>query len=133
MSDLRASVSSAPVDEVLARLEGELDFTSAPMLAQLIDDALSVGRPRVTLDLSGVTFIDRHALEALLQADTRARQASAELVLRSPSRRVLDLLLLTGTDGIFAVEVDLRTRREAATETFGSDEPTTLQRTVSIA
>jgi len=122
MSDLRASVSSAPVDEVIARLEGELDLTSAPMLSQLIDDALSVGRPRVTLDLSGVTFIDLHALEALLQADSRARQAGAELVLRSPSRRVLDLLLLTGTDGVFAVEVDLRTLREAASEAFGIED-----------
>jgi anti-anti-sigma factor len=129
MPDVRVAV------EVVDGLDGghESRTTGTWTSAQLIDDALSVGRPRVTLDLSGVTFIDRHALEALLQADTRARQASAELVLRSPSRRVLDLLLLTGTDGIFAVEVDLRTRREAATETFGSDEPTTLQRTVSIA
>ena len=126
MSDLRASVSSAPVDEVLARLEGELDFASAPMLTELIDDALSVGRARVTLDLSGVTFMDLPGLEALLRADVRARQVGAALVLRSPSKRVLDLLLLTGTDGIFAVEVDLRTRREAATEAFGFHELTTL-------
>ena len=61
-------------------------------------------------------------LEALLQADARARQAGATLVLRSPSNRMLDLLVLAGTDVIFAIEVDLRSLREAATQTFGVDE-----------
>jgi len=119
MSDLRATVTSSDSDAVDVRLNGRLDGNSAPMVMRLLDDALLVGRPVLRLDLSEVVFIDLRGLEALLQSDAKARAAGATLVLRSPSARVLDMMLLTGTDAILAVEVDLRERRAAAHQAFG--------------
>jgi anti-anti-sigma factor len=74
------------------------------MVMNLITSAVDVGKPTVTLDLSGVTFIDSEGLAALLAAERLTDGAGMLLVLRSPSRRVMDLLLLSGLDCAFSIE-----------------------------
>jgi anti-sigma B factor antagonist len=83
---------------------GEIDLETAPMLAEVIDVGIEVGRRSVVLDLSGVTFIDSQGLRVLLTALKHARAAELELVLRSPSRRVTDLLTLAGVYELFTLD-----------------------------
>jgi len=111
--DLRASVTSAPELTVLVTLEGEMDATSTPTVMNLITSAVDIGKPTVTLDLSGVTFIDSEGLAALLAAERLTDGAGMLLVLRSPSRRVMDLLLLSGLDWAFSIETTVVPLAEA--------------------
>ena len=48
-------------------LDGELDIATVPALTAAISDSLGKGGP-LTLDLSGVTFIDSSGVGAILKA-----------------------------------------------------------------
>lgn len=105
MSDLKAEVTSAAELEIAVRLAGALDLSTAPMLGELIDAAVAVTKPTVVLYLSEVTYIDLHGLDALIAAQALARRSGARLLLRSPSRVVLDTLMLTGADALMTIEL----------------------------
>jgi anti-anti-sigma factor len=83
------------------RLEGELDLATSQHLLTAIrehpvdDDAL-------TLDFSGITFMDSSGLRALLEA-AKDRGNGKLLVILDPSpqvRRVLDISLPDGAPGL---------------------------------
>ena len=56
--------------------------------------------------MTGVTSVDLHALDVLARAQFHAANNGASLVVRSPSRRVVDMLLLTGVDALISIELD---------------------------
>jgi anti-anti-sigma factor len=103
--DLRASVATEPPLAAVITLDGGLDRRTAPVVDDLIDTALDDGTPQVVLDLNGITYIDLHGLDLLTRTRDRAYQAGVELVVRSPSRRVLDMLMLTGLDALITIEL----------------------------
>jgi len=108
MSDLelRATVSNELERAVVVTLDGRLDADAVDILTLLVTAAVDVGKPTVVLDLSQVTFVDFHGLDALVGAAGAGRDAGVALALRSPSTRVLDMLLLMGADGLFAIQLD---------------------------
>jgi anti-sigma B factor antagonist len=88
-------------------VEGDLDLASVPRLSEALDEALGrVGVRRVSVDLSGVDFIDSSGLTSLIKARRRAGDAGVDFVLRSPSERVRRTLELTRLTSVFDVEVD---------------------------
>lgn len=99
-SELKASVSNRTARCVEVVLEGRLEEGSVELLANVVEAAVEVGKPIIRLDLSGVTFIDMCGLDALLDANWSARRAGSALELVAPWR-VMDMLALTGTDGLF--------------------------------
>jgi anti-anti-sigma factor len=101
--DLKASVTTVLERSVVA-LEGRLDEATANGLEDLVAAALAVGRPELVLDLSGVPDIDEHGLTAVTHAAHRASRIGVLLVLRSPTRQVLDMLMLTGADGLVLID-----------------------------
>lgn len=50
-------------------VEGELDLSSIPVLAQHIDGQIGGERKALTVDLSGVTFMDSSGLRLLIELD----------------------------------------------------------------
>ena len=94
---------AAPGEQVVA-VTGEIDVATSPELRQaiagVIDDA-----DRLTIDLSGTTFIDSSGLGVLVGALKRARELGREGVtlrgVQEPVRRVLEI---TGLTDLFAVE-----------------------------
>ena len=48
-------------------LEGELDIASVPAVQAALNDSIGAGGP-ITLDLSGLTFIDSSGVSAILKA-----------------------------------------------------------------
>jgi anti-anti-sigma factor len=48
------------------RVEGELDLSSAPTLEASLADAERFHRGRIVVDLDGLSFIDSHGLQTLL-------------------------------------------------------------------
>jgi anti-anti-sigma factor len=92
---------------VHARLAGELDMESAPDVRARLYEALSAGAEGLSLDLSGLTFLDSAGVELLfrLREDLAVRQIPLELFVPKDAliRRTLevtdggaDLLTLAG-------------------------------------
>jgi anti-sigma B factor antagonist len=88
-----------PTDRGL-KLAGELDMaTSEELLVAIREHRQDV---RVTLDFSGVTFMDSSGLRALLEA-AKDREGDGAVVILDPTpqvRRVLDISLPDGAPGL---------------------------------
>ena len=81
----------------LARLTvtGEIDSSSAPLLREQLDTLLEGTLTEVTIDLSGVTFLDSAGLCVLAAAHRRAG-ADVRLRVLASSRAVIRPLQITG-------------------------------------
>lgn len=88
---------------IVIELRGELDVVTVPALKTRLHSLLDGSVPRLILDLSGLTFIDSAALNALVIADRRARQLGVVLALAGPQRIVARVLSLTALDRHFPV------------------------------
>jgi anti-sigma B factor antagonist len=64
---------------------GEVDLFTVDRLRRAVSVCLQRGGRRVVVDLSGVTFVDGHSLNVLIQLTNAARAAGISLVLRNPS------------------------------------------------
>jgi anti-sigma B factor antagonist len=82
-------------------LSGELDIATAPRVQESIDRVLARGSTRVlTLDLSGLEFIDSSGLEVIVHACSACEQSECEFgVIRGPDvvQRVFELSGLAAT------------------------------------
>ena len=77
-------------------LSGELDLASAPGLEAIIDRSVRE-RPRaITLDLSGLTFIDSCGLRSILLAKQLCEARSYDFALVPGQAQVQRLFQLTG-------------------------------------
>lgn len=85
-------------------VHGEVDMSNAHLLVDLVAELARRPAPRVVLDLSGVGFVDLHAVRALVEADRLLREAAGGLALRRPPRCVSRLLHLTATAHLFGVD-----------------------------
>ncbi len=84
-------------DSAIVRIAGALDLSTADLLRAALNDALSVERSRITVDLAGVTFVDPAGSRPLLEA-VRNAQPRTRLSIRHSTplvRRVLVLMGLT--------------------------------------
>lgn len=79
----------------IVRVSGELDMASSPLLAEELRRLTGDGEGSLVLDVSGLTFIDSTGLRVLIDAAGRLG-SSGRLVLRNPTRQVLDVLEIAG-------------------------------------
>src|SRR3954447_26406048 len=88
-------------DGLCVAVAGEVDAYTAPeMVAALL--AAVEADPRLTVELSGVTFMDSQGLAALLRARQESERHGGTFRLEAVPPRVLKLLELTGMDAVFA-------------------------------
>src|SRR4051812_13221224 len=80
----------------LVRAVGEGDLSTAGLLSHFLEQEASSGES-VTLDLSGVSFMDSSGIAALLRG-LASTDRSAELILLHPSRHVRRVLQASGLD-----------------------------------
>lgn len=101
-------------DRHVLKLRGELDLASASALERAIVRVCE-SRPRaVTLDLSGLTFIDSTGLHAIVSAAQRCERLACEFRL-IPGPRAERLFEISGLQGYFRLEgADVHTSPEAA-------------------
>jgi anti-sigma B factor antagonist len=90
-------------EHTLIALSGELDIATAPSLRERLRVALMDARPRVVIDLAGVTFCDASWLALLVGARLRTGARDA-VVLTAPRPQVARLLQVTGLDRVFTVQ-----------------------------
>ena len=80
---------------------GEIDAHTAPLLA----DAMA-GLPAsvVTVDVSGVSFMDSSGLRVLMDATTRARDGGGDLIVAHPTAAIVRLVEISGLGGRLRLE-----------------------------
>ena len=88
---------------VLVRVAGEIDVTSAPTLANCLDELLA-GQQSVVIDLEAVSFMGASGVRVLIGAHRRAATSSATLTLRRPSHPVVRVLAISGVSDLIAAE-----------------------------
>jgi anti-sigma B factor antagonist len=80
-------------------VDGELDLSSIPLLAQHIDSQLESEQGALTLDLSGLSFMDSSGLRLLIELNERAERDGWSLSLVAPQNDAATLVLrMTGAD-----------------------------------
>lgn len=80
---------------------GRLDVAGAPALKDAISEALKNGKPRVVLDLEGVSFVDSTGLGSVIAALKQIRSSQGDLRLAAPNQQVRVVLELTTLDRVF--------------------------------
>jgi anti-sigma B factor antagonist len=83
-------------------LRGEFDVATADLdrLAELVQQSDS----SVVVDLDAVTFVDSTALGLLVGFQKLVNQRGLAFAIRRPTRRVEQLLAITGLDRVLGVE-----------------------------
>ena len=94
-SDLLTVVVSEPAPLARLTATGEIDSSSAPLLREQLDLLLEDTLTELTIDLSGVTFLDSAGLCVLAAAHRRAG-ADVRLRVLASSRAVIRPLQITG-------------------------------------
>lgn len=84
-------------DAVVVVLAGELDLAVAKKVRAALGQAMGDPRPRLIVDLSGLTFIDSSGLHIILDAYRRCRTARPTLTIRPGPPNVQRVFELTNT------------------------------------
>jgi anti-sigma B factor antagonist len=85
-------------------LTGELDIAVTDRLLEAVQPVIDEGH-NVTLDLSGLTFLDSSGVHAFIEVGQRAAHRGAALVLRSPSRPALRVLEIVSADRFAGIRI----------------------------
>lgn len=91
-------------DGVVIRLHGDLDMATASELRQTLAAILGKAPVRVTIDLSGLDFVDSTGIGVLVGGFRRAKDEGCDFSLRFPNRPVKKVLHLTGIDQMMPIE-----------------------------
>jgi anti-anti-sigma factor len=83
-------------------VRGELDLATAGIFADALRAAWSRDLDRIEIDLRELTFIGSAGVAAILEANTRARDAGCALTLVRGPQPVHRIFELTGIEGQFA-------------------------------
>jgi anti-sigma B factor antagonist len=85
-------------------VQGDLDEDMVAEMRVAVFSAASERPYRITIDLSGVSFVDTAGLRTLIASRRRCVAGGIEFTLRRPSRAVQRLLKVTHLDSVFQVE-----------------------------
>jgi anti-sigma B factor antagonist len=91
----------------IARLEGELDIATTPVLRERLLNVSRPGMRLLVIDLSGLSFCDVSALAVLVATQRRARTLGTTVRLAGPRPQVTKLLRVTGLDQCFTIRATL--------------------------
>ena len=86
------------------RVSGEIDMASAGTLLDAIVSAEVPPGGRITLDLSGVAFMDSAGLSALVEAHRKHDGDGVEMTIVEAPRSVRKLFSLSGVDAYLRVD-----------------------------
>ena len=97
----------------LVAVSGELDLTNVGDLRRRVDSALSNGRPRIIIDLDGLTHLDSSGLAELITCHQRATELRGALVLVVTSPTIRRTLEIRGVQQFFTLAASRDGARDA--------------------
>ncbi|MFF0112642.1 STAS domain-containing protein [Streptomyces prasinus] len=108
----------------LLEIAGELDYTSAPALRELLTTLTLRPGQRLVLDLAAMEFCDSSGLTALIAARNHAHAARADIALAAVPPRTLRVLRVVGLDQVFPLYADSHSATRALTPPPGPESGT---------
>lgn len=87
----------------LLRLEGTFTFDGHTVFKAATSEALETGQSALTLDLSGVSYMDSASLGMLLLLRERAQARGMSVILSRPSPSVLTILRVVQFGKLFEI------------------------------
>lgn len=85
-------------------LQGRITINNANEMRHTLSGALRPQLPKLTVDLSGVTYMDTSGLATLMETMRIARQHGTRLVLSGIQNQPRYLLQVTDLDHVFEIE-----------------------------
>lgn len=85
-------------------VSGEVDSSTAPVLARRVDDALAGPAEHLVVDLCAVTFLDSAGLCVLASVHRRAAERQQTVRILASTRAVVRPLQITGLWGLLGAE-----------------------------
>jgi anti-sigma B factor antagonist len=107
MSQLKITTRDAASGPVL-EIAGELDYTNACELRELLTTLSLKPGQCLVLDLAGMEFCDSSGLTALIAARAHAHSARSDIALAAVPAHTLRVLRIVGLDQIFPIHPDSR-------------------------
>ena len=99
---LRVDVHEGP-DHTLVSASGEIDASTAHLVADAVTASLRSGERLVLLDFAEVTFIDSTGLGVLVKAHRTAESTHAQFAVVHPTRHTRKLMRVLGLDQLLYV------------------------------
>lgn len=93
----------AGADGPIVVLSGEADATTLPLLREVLAEQLEAGARLLTVDASGLSFLDSASMRVLILAARALRGRHGRLVFARPQPVVARLLEITGADRLLDV------------------------------
>ena len=100
---LTVTVRPVSPDAVVLVVRGEVDMSTGPLLQRVLLSHLRYATPRVTVDLTAVSFFGAAGLAALVNVKKAAVAVGSSLCLVAGTRVVLRPLTITGLSGEFDI------------------------------
>ncbi|HEX2296958.1 MAG TPA: STAS domain-containing protein [Pseudonocardiaceae bacterium] len=96
------------------RAVGEVDLSTADMLAEHLHRVLGTGADAVVADLEAVSFISARGVDALVQVAESARPRGIPFRVRAADPRVVRVFELTGTVDLVGLRVSGSVARDGS-------------------
>ncbi len=93
---------SQDADRCTVFLTGEIDLERSPAARKSLLDAVKRGKP-VSVDLSGVSYMDSSGIASLIEAYQKAQAAKIEFTLERVGASVAKVLSLARLDKVFTI------------------------------
>jgi anti-sigma B factor antagonist len=103
MLDLTINTKSLAPDTAVLGLEGEIDVYTSIQLKQEITQIISQGVTLLVLNMEKVEYLDSTGLGLLIGALKRLRENDGNLIIVSPSERIVRVFEITGLHKIFKI------------------------------
>lgn len=87
----------------IVRVRGEIDFATAPLLQDALQEAIAAGASEIILDFQEVTFFDSEGLKVLLTTYRHLRDKGGSVQVRGCSRFVAKTFEILGVEAHFGV------------------------------
>jgi anti-sigma B factor antagonist len=88
---------------------GRVDSNTAPAFEDTLNEVIKGGQRNLILELSGVEFMSSAGLRGMVSGLKACKRGGGELILATPSARVVDVLQLAGLTSLFRTFDDLTT------------------------
>ncbi|MDQ0582720.1 STAS domain-containing protein [Streptomyces rishiriensis] len=117
MSPLKITTRDTATGPVLSVL-GDLDYTHAGRLRDLLTTLSLQPGQLLVLDLTGMDFCDSSGITALIAAHHQANAAHADIALAGVPANTLRILRIVGLDQIFPLHPDSETAARRSRQSY---------------
>ena len=91
-------------DNLVVKLEGEIDHHSAASIRDELDRIIAENKPKtVVLELAGIDFMDSSGLGLVLGRYRRLCEMGARMIIKNPGVRTEKILAMAGVDKLIKI------------------------------